>query len=134
MQHSPQYGDVVAEVFGALEDTARSLQLKGISPSRICLDPGFGFGKTIVHNYALLRHLDQLVGLGYPVLIGMSRKSMIGAVTGRSIEQRVSGSISAALLGVMAGARVVRVHDVAATRDALAVWQAMTFGPQVVDQ
>lgn len=132
MQSDPVYEDVVREVREKLSGLAQALQSSGIAKSRICLDPGFGFGKTVAHNYELLRHLDQLVGLGYPVLIGVSRKSMIGAVTGRSIDQRVFGSVAGALIGVMAGARVVRVHDVAQTRDALAVWRATMVGPEMI--
>ncbi|MEG0042046.1 MAG: dihydropteroate synthase, partial [Massilia sp.] len=93
--------------------------------SRICVDPGFGFGKTVEHNYALLRGLGRIRDeLGLPVLAGMSRKSMIGAVTGRPVEQRTAGSVGAALAAVAQGARIVRVHDVAETVDALKVWHA----------
>lgn len=132
MQSSPEYDDVVSEVSQELLQAAESLQALGIDQSRIALDPGFGFGKTQTHNYTLLRHMNDLVALGYPVLIGVSRKSMIGAVTGRSIDQRVAGSVAAALLAVNLGARIVRVHDVQATKDALAVWAAATFGPQEI--
>ncbi|MCD8565722.1 MAG: dihydropteroate synthase [Burkholderiaceae bacterium] len=132
MQSSPHYDDVVSQVSRELLSSARALQTLGVAASRIALDPGFGFGKTQVHNYTLLRHMDDLVALGYPVLVGVSRKSMIGAVTGRSIDQRVAGSVAAALLAVNLGARIVRVHDVQATKDALAVWEAATFGPQEI--
>lgn len=130
MQQAPTYENVTKEVFGWLDTQARHLVSLGISPNRMTLDPGFGFGKTIEHNYELLRHLDQLVALGYPVLIGLSRKSMIGAVTGRPVDQRLAGSLSGALVGVYKGARIVRVHDVEATKDAVEVWQAVTFGPK----
>ncbi|MFO7747031.1 MAG: dihydropteroate synthase [Orrella sp.] len=130
MQQAPTYENVTKEVFGWLDAQARHLVSLGISPNRMTLDPGFGFGKTIEHNYELLRHLDQLVALGYPVLIGLSRKSMIGAVTGRPVDQRIAGSLSGALAGVYRGARVVRVHDVEATKDAIEVWQAVAFGPK----
>jgi dihydropteroate synthase len=130
MQQSPQYNDVVAEVAAALQASARQLQAAGISSGRIALDVGFGFGKTVAHNYALLRELHSFVELGYPVLVGVSRKSMIGAVTGRAVDDRVVGSVAAGLLAVTLGARVLRVHDVKATRDALAIWEAVTYGPQ----
>lgn len=132
MQVSPHYDDVVHEVSDQLMQAARSLEALGIARERIALDPGFGFGKTQAHNYTLMRRMSELVALGYPVLIGVSRKSMIGAVTGRSIDQRLSGSVAAALLAVNSGARVLRVHDVQATRDALAVWEAVTFGLQEI--
>ena len=130
MQSDPHYDDVVAEVGAQLLQAVKSLESLGVASARIALDPGFGFGKTQAHNYTLLRRLDELVSLGYPVLIGVSRKSMIGAVTGRSVEQRMPGSVAAAVLAVNLGARIVRVHDVQATQDALAVWQALAFGPQ----
>ena len=130
MQQAPVYEDVVTEVFAWLERQARQLVALGVSASRVSLDPGFGFGKTIEHNYKLLRHLDQLVAFGYPVLVGVSRKSMIGAVTGRPVDQRLAGSLAGALAGVYRGARIVRVHDVGATKEALDVWQAVEFGPK----
>lgn len=130
MQADPVYDDVVKDVSRELAQTAATLVSSGVRSKRISLDPGFGFGKTLAHNYELLRHLDQVAELGYPVLVGMSRKSMIGAVTGRSLEQRTAGSVAAALMAVMAGARIVRVHDVAPTFDALAIWQAVQFGPE----
>jgi len=119
MQAAPRYGDVVTEVSDYLCRQARVCRDDGIEDDRIVLDPGFGFGKTIDHNLALLRGLDAVVGLGYPVLIGVSRKGMIGAITGRPIEQRLAGSIAAAVIGVRNGAKIVRAHDVAATVDAL---------------
>jgi dihydropteroate synthase len=100
----------------------------GINRERICVDPGFGFGKTVEHNYALLRQLGRIgQELGLPVLAGLSRKSMIGAVTGKPVDQRVAGSLAGALAAVAHGAKIVRVHDVAETVDAIKVWQAATF-------
>jgi dihydropteroate synthase len=130
MQQSPVYDDVSTEVFGWLEQQAQHLVGLGVAASRLSLDPGFGFGKTIEHNYQLLRELDRLVALGYPVLIGVSRKSMIGAVTGRPVDQRLAGSLAGAIAGVYRGARIVRVHDVGATKEALDVWQAVECGPK----
>lgn len=128
MQQSPHYLDVVHEVVASLKGMADILVADGISSDRIALDPGFGFGKSVVHNYELLRDLGRLGELGFPVLIGVSRKSMIGAVTGRSVEHRLSGSLAAALWAVAHGAHVVRVHDVAQTVDALKVWRAIETG------
>lgn len=128
MQQAPQYGDVVAEVRGYLEERIAAAETAEIARSRIVVDPGFGFGKTLAHNLELLRRLDEFAGLGVPLLAGLSRKSMIGAVTGRETGERVFGSVAAALLAVQRGAAIVRVHDVAATRDVLAVWQAVSKG------
>lgn len=125
MQAEPHYDDVNAEVGEFLIERARALVDAGVTAGRIVLDPGFGFGKTLEHNLSLLRSLDRLVASGYPVLAGLSRKSMLGAITGRPVDERGPASVAAALLAVQAGARIVRVHDVAATRDALAVWQAV---------
>jgi dihydropteroate synthase len=130
MQSAPHYEDVVSEVVAELGQTAQALETQGVDARRITLDPGFGFGKTLQHNYTLLRELSRLVELGYPVLAGLSRKSMIGAVTDRTVDDRVFGSVAAAVLAVISGSRIIRVHDVQATRDALAVWQAYQFGPQ----
>lgn len=124
MQQTPHYGDVVSEVRNYLLDRAQSLQAAGVAADRICLDPGFGFGKTLQHNLSLLRQLGNLCGCSYPVLAGLSRKSMLGSITGRAPAQRVVASAAAALLAAQGGARILRVHDVAATRDALLVWQA----------
>lgn len=124
MQHAPAYRDVVGEVTEYLAHRARAAQHAGIDAQRIMLDPGFGFGKTLEHNLTLLHHLDRTVALGYPVLAGLSRKSMVGAITGRAVDERLPGSLAAALFAVSRGARIIRVHDVAATVDALAVWQA----------
>ncbi len=122
MQQQPQYNDVLAEVGAFLAARAQDLRSHGIDAERIVLDPGFGFGKTAEHNYTLLQNLAQLGGLDYPLLVGLSRKSMIGAVTGRPAQQRLGASIAAALVAVSRGARILRVHDVADTVDALKVW------------
>jgi dihydropteroate synthase len=115
----------VAEVGDFLEGRVRALVEQGIEADRIVIDPGFGFGKTLVHNLALFRALDRFVATQRPVLIGVSRKSMLGAITGRDVNERAAASVAAAVLAVDRGARIVRVHDVAATRDALAVWAAV---------
>ncbi|HEY6773317.1 MAG TPA: dihydropteroate synthase [Oxalicibacterium sp.] len=126
MQAHPEYADVVAEVREFLSARTSQMQQAGIAPQRLCIDPGFGFGKTVEHNAKLLKNIDVLQnGLGFPVLAGLSRKSTIGALTGRPVEQRMAGSLAGALAAVMHGARIVRVHDVAETVDALKVWQAL---------
>ncbi len=125
MQSQPLYQNVVHEVKAALVAQAQLLERLGVKHARISLDPGLGFGKTLEHNYQLLHGLAQFVKSGYPVVLGASRKSMIGAVTGKSVDQRLSGSIAAALAGVARGAAVLRVHDVDATRDALKVWASV---------
>lgn len=125
MQADPHYKDVVVEVREFLARRVADLLATGVSPSQITIDPGFGFGKTVGHNLALMRALPQFAADGWPVLIGVSRKSMIGAITGRPPGARLVGSVAAALLAVERGAHIVRVHDVAATRDALAVWEAI---------
>jgi dihydropteroate synthase len=124
MQSDPVYKDVVAEVRHFLLARASAAVAAGIAKERIVLDPGFGFGKTRIHNIELLRHLDSLTHAGFPVLAGLSRKSLIAHLTGRSMEERVFGSVAAAIIAVQKGARLVRVHDVKATRDALAVLDA----------
>jgi len=125
MQQAPQYADVVAEVDTWLRQHAAAAEQAGITCDRIVVDPGFGFGKTLEHNLALLRGLKVIAVAGYPVLAGLSRKSMIGALTGRPVGERMVGSVAAALLAAQRGAAIVRVHDVAATRDALKIWQAV---------
>jgi dihydropteroate synthase len=125
MQLAPHYGDVVREVGDFLRARRDALVAAGVARERIAIDPGFGFGKTAAHNFALLARLHELAALGQPVLVGLSRKSMLGQATGRAVGERVHASVAAALLAVQRGARIVRVHDVAATRDALAVWQAV---------
>ena len=104
---------------------ARTLQDLGVDRSRISIDPGLGFGKTHAQNYQLIAGLETIASSGYPVVFGASRKSMLGAVTGKSVDQRLAGSLAAALAGVAHGAKVLRVHDVAETRDALMVWQSV---------
>jgi dihydropteroate synthase len=125
MQEDPRYGDVVAEVGEFLVARAGALEAAGIARGRIVLDPGFGFGKTLEHNRALFRALPRLAALGYPILAGVSRKRMVGEFTGRSVAERLAGSVAAALLAVQNGARLVRVHDVKETVDAIKVWLAL---------
>lgn len=125
MQSAPVYDDVVEDVAAFLRTRLSVLTSAGIDPRRIVLDPGFGFGKTVEQNYRLLRELPRLGEIGLPVLAGMSRKSMIGVLTGRQPADRVAGSVAAALASVARGASIVRVHDVAQTVDALKVWQAV---------
>jgi len=125
MQQSPRYGDVVAEVAAFLRGRAEALEAAGIARSRIALDPGFGFGKALEHNVALFRAIGALAALGYPLLVGVSRKRMIGDIAGRAVGDRAAGSVAAALLAAQNGARIVRVHDVKETVDAMTVWQAL---------
>ncbi|MDE2118640.1 MAG: dihydropteroate synthase [Betaproteobacteria bacterium] len=125
MQQQPQYQDVVAEVLQFLRGRMDAAQAAGIARERIVVDPGVGFGKTLAHNLALLRDLGAFGELGVPLLAGLSRKSMLGTITGQDVEHRVSASVAAALLAVQRGARIVRVHDVGATCDALKVWNAV---------
>ncbi|SHN33440.1 dihydropteroate synthase [Duganella sacchari] len=125
MQLAPAYGDVVAEVIAFLRERVETMLAAGIDPRRICIDPGLGFGKTVEHNYTLLKSTSRLIAeLNMPLLAGLSRKSMIGAVTGKPLEQRMAGSVGGALAAVAQGATIVRVHDVAETVDAVKVWQA----------
>jgi len=129
MQDDPHYDDVVSEVRRFLAERIFACEMSGIDKKRIIADPGFGFGKTLEHNLALLRALDEFSALGVPLLAGLSRKAMIGALTGRDKHaERAAGSAAAALIAVQKGAAIVRVHDVAATRDALAVWEAVARG------
>jgi len=125
MQEHPHYADVVGEVAAFLAERVAAAEAAGIALNRIAVDPGFGFGKTLEHNIELLRRLDELVVPGLPLLVGMSRKSMLGLITGRAAPDRVHASIAANVLAVLRGARILRVHDVAATRDAVAVLQAV---------
>ena len=129
MQDAPQYDDVVADVHRFLAERIFACEMAGIAKRSLVVDPGFGFGKTVEHNYRLLRQLARFADLGVPVLAGLSRKSMIGAVTGLPVDQRVVGSAVAAVLAAGQGARILRVHDVAATREALAVWTAYDAQP-----
>lgn len=121
----PHYQDVVAEVLQFLHSRILSVQNAGIGQERIIVDPGFGFDKTLSHNLALLKHLKELSVLGVPLLAGISRKSMLGAITGQDVNNRVHASVAAALLAAMHGARIVRVHDVCATIDALKILNAV---------
>ncbi len=125
MQTAPMAGDVVPQVVAFLAEVAASLESRGVSRSRVMLDYGIGFGKTVEQNFSLLARQDELLELGYPILAGWSRKSSLGKVTGQERpEQRVAASVAAAVLALDRGASVVRVHDVRATVDALKVWQA----------
>jgi len=125
MQSEPHYADVVTEVRDFLVGRARACEAAGIARGRIVIDPGFGFGKTVAHNLALLRGLRVLVETGYPVLAGLSRKSMLGGFAGRDVNERAAASVAAALAAVARGAGIVRVHDVRETVDALKVWHAI---------
>jgi len=129
MQDDPHYDDVVGDVHRFLTDRLFACELAGIDRRKVMVDPGFGFGKNLEHNLALLRALERFANLGSGVYAGLSRKSMIGAMTGRTVPaERVAGSVAAAVIAVQRGARMVRVHDVAATVDALAVWHAVQAG------
>lgn len=127
MQEDPRYGDVVDDVKAFLEERLHAATAAGIAEERIHLDPGIGFGKTLEHNLELLRRLDELVAIGRPLVIGTSRKSFLGRITGRDVTERVHATVATTVIAFERGARVFRVHDVAATRDALAV-AAATFG------
>ncbi|MDO5101553.1 MAG: dihydropteroate synthase [Lautropia sp.] len=124
MQAAPMYEDVCAEVGAFLFDSRRQLIEAGVSADRICLDPGFGFGKTLSHNLALFEGIAQWAAAA-PVLVGISRKSMLGTITGQPVDKRLAASLAAALAAVQAGAHIVRVHDVPETVQALAVWSAI---------
>ena len=128
MQDSPSYQDVVGEVRQFLAERVEACVAAGLSTERIALDPGFGFGKTLAHNLELLRHLGELSVKGLPVLAGLSRKSMVGTLTGRAPQGRVHGSVALAVIAALNGARILRVHDVAATVDALKVVTAVQDG------
>jgi len=125
MQVDPRYDDVVAEVLAFLNERVRAVRAAGIAAERIVVDPGFGFGKALEHNLELLRQLGRFNETGAVVMAGISRKSMLGRITGRDVGERVHASIAAALIAAQKGARILRVHDVAATRDALAVLNAV---------
>lgn len=125
MQINPSYDDVVGEVRAFLAARIAAARAAGIAPDRIVIDPGFGFGKNLQHNLELLRHLGDLASLGVTVLAGLSRKSMLGSITGAPVEARVHASVAAALLAALRGARILRVHDVRPTREALAVAAAV---------
>jgi dihydropteroate synthase len=125
MQKNPQYENIVPEVKNFLLQRIHAAEAAGISQDRLVIDPGFGFGKTLQHNLTLLNQLNEFTTLGVPVLAGLSRKSMLGAITGNSVNHRIHESIAAALLAVIKGATIVRVHDVKATKDALAIHTAL---------
>lgn len=125
MQQDPRYADVVAEVADFLQSRVHACREAGIAESRIVVDPGFGFGKKLAHNVQLLKQLNEIAALGYPVLAGLSRKRMLGEITGRPVDRRLAGGVAAAVLASMNGARIIRTHDVAATADALALVRAM---------
>jgi dihydropteroate synthase len=124
MQREPHYDDVVAEVAAFLKGRIEKAAQAGIARERVVIDPGFGFGKTVAHNFELLRGLAEICRLGYPVLAGWSRKSTLGKLTGRPADDRLAPSLAAALLALQGGATILRVHDVRETRDVIAVWQA----------
>ena len=124
-RENPEYDDVIEEVADFLNQRIFACLTAGIPKEHIILDVGFGFGKTVQHNYQLLKHLNAFVQSGYPVLAGLSRKSMIGNVLNKPVEQRTIGSVAGALLAIQNGAKIVRVHDVAETADVLKIWQAM---------
>ncbi len=125
MQQSPHYDDVVIEVAEFLGQRVAEAEAAGIPLNRICVDPGFGFGKTLEHNLGLLRRLTELVVPGLPLLVGLSRKSMLGLLTGKGVSDRLAAGVVAHVMAIQRGARIVRVHDVAAMRDALAVLMAV---------
>lgn len=125
MQADPRYDDVVSEVQDFLDARVAALRDAGVAGNRILLDPGFGFGKTIEHNLAMLRDIGRFGERGFPVLAGLSRKSLLGVLTGRPMGERTIASVVSALIAVQRGARILRVHDVAPTRDALKVWAAV---------
>lgn len=131
MQAAPQYSDVVDDVKHFLQSRVQACISAGIAPSQLVLDPGFGFGKTVAHNYQLLARLAEFELHGLPVLAGMSRKSMIGQLLNRNTSERLAGSIACATIAVMHGARIIRAHDVKETADAIAVAQATLFGEKV---
>ncbi len=124
MQQAPHYTDVVGEIREFLAERLQACRAVGIADDRLVIDPGFGFGKTLPHNLALLRRLSELQSLGVPILAGLSRKSMLAGLTGRPVEARLAGSLALALAACEGGARIIRVHDVPETVDALKVWSA----------
>jgi dihydropteroate synthase len=129
MQEAPHYRDVVREVGEFLLGRAAACEAAGIDRSRLLIDPGFGFGKDLTHNLALLRGLDRLAGLGFPLVVGISRKSFVGKLTGKGVGERMHGSIGIAVFAVLHGAAVVRVHDVGPTVDAIRAVEAIVKGP-----
>ncbi|MDO8652288.1 MAG: dihydropteroate synthase [Undibacterium sp.] len=128
MQLKPQYENVNVEILNFVRQRLSELELAGVARERICVDPGFGFGKTLKHNISLMRNIRQYQNeTGVPLLVGVSRKSMIGEITGRPVEQRMAGSLAAALVALSQGAKILRVHDVAETVDGIKVWQALSI-------
>jgi dihydropteroate synthase len=125
MQHEPHYDDVVAEVRQFLRGRVAAAEAAGIARERLVVDPGFGFGKNAGHNLTLLKRLRELADFGVPLLAGLSRKSTIGRLTGRPVDERLAGSLAMALLALEGGATILRVHDVRETRDVIAVWEAV---------
>lgn len=125
MQVSPHYDDVSEEVYEFLKGRAEVCIDAGIAPEKIIVDPGFGFGKSVEHNISLLQNISHFKELRYPILVGLSRKSMIGKLLNREVEERLPGSLALAILAVQGGARIIRVHDVAATRDVLHILRAI---------
>jgi dihydropteroate synthase len=125
MQFNPEYHDVIAQVMQFLKERAELLTAKGVEGNRIAIDPGFGFGKSLEHNLTMLKHFHQFSQLGYAVLAGISRKSMLGKITGKDTHERVAPSVAAAIMAADRGARIVRVHDVPETVDALKLWEAI---------
>jgi len=123
MQQDPHYDDVLGEVKAFLKERVKAAQGAGIGPERITVDPGFGFGKTVEHNLELLRRLSELSD--FPLVAGLSRKSTLGKLTGRPVDERLAGSLAMALLALQGGATILRVHDIKETRDVIAVWEAM---------
>jgi dihydropteroate synthase len=128
MQLAPQYADVMDEVMSFLRQRVQSAEAAGIARERIVIDPGFGFGKTLAHNLALLKNMRDFAALGMPLLAGLSRKSMLGAITGQDVDHRQTASVAAALIAVQRGAAIVRVHDVRETVDALKIWNSVNEG------
>lgn len=128
MQRDPQYADVVSETRDFLQARTQVLQAAGVTPDRIVLDPGYGFGKTTEHNLSLLKYQSDLLSLGFPLLAGLSRKGILGLITKRPADKRLAASLAAALFAAEQGARILRVHDVAETLDVLNVWRACESG------
>jgi dihydropteroate synthase len=124
MQFNPEYVDVVADVRLFLAERAKEVEASGVSAEQIILDPGFGFGKNLEHNLRMLREFGSFTELGYPVLLGISRKSMLGKISGKEVHERLAPGIAATIMAVEQGAAVVRTHDVPETFDALRLWEA----------
>ncbi len=125
MQFNPEYQNVIAEVKQFLQEHANLLVANGVEQNRMAIDPGFGFGKSLEHNLEMLANFSSFSVLGYPVLAGISRKSMIGKITGKETNERVAPSVAAAIMAADRGAKIIRVHDVPETVDALKLWSAV---------